>query len=45
MPTSAFTVQVITLPVNDFDRGLRFYADRLGFALHDRGFRPTPKQG
>src|SRR5262245_37274464 len=26
-----FTVEVITLPVSDVDRALRFYADRLGF--------------
>jgi catechol 2,3-dioxygenase-like lactoylglutathione lyase family enzyme len=28
-----FSVEVITLPVNDVDRALRFYVDRVGFTL------------
>jgi catechol 2,3-dioxygenase-like lactoylglutathione lyase family enzyme len=28
-----FSVEVITLPVSDIDRALRFYVDRVGFAL------------
>jgi predicted enzyme related to lactoylglutathione lyase len=28
-----FSVEVITLPVSDVDRALRFYVDRIGFAL------------
>ena len=28
-----FSVEVITLPVSDVDRALRFYVDRLGFTL------------
>ena len=28
-----FSVEVITLPVSDVDRALRFYADRVGFTL------------
>ena len=28
-----FSVEVITLPVSDVDRALRFYADRAGFTL------------
>jgi catechol 2,3-dioxygenase-like lactoylglutathione lyase family enzyme len=28
-----FSVEVITLPVSDVDRALRFYVDRVGFAL------------
>jgi catechol 2,3-dioxygenase-like lactoylglutathione lyase family enzyme len=28
-----FSVEVVTLPVNDVDRSLRFYVDRVGFTL------------
>ena len=28
-----FSIEVITLPVSDVDRALRFYVDRIGFAL------------
>ena len=28
-----FSVEVITLPVSDVERALRFYVDRLGFTL------------
>src|SRR6516164_7518862 len=28
-----FSVEVITLPVSDVDRALRFYVDRVGFTL------------
>jgi catechol 2,3-dioxygenase-like lactoylglutathione lyase family enzyme len=30
---STFSIEVITLPVGDVDRALRFYVDRVGFAL------------
>ena len=30
----ALLVEVITLPVTDVDRALRFYVDRLAFALN-----------
>jgi catechol 2,3-dioxygenase-like lactoylglutathione lyase family enzyme len=30
---TAFSVEVITLPVSDVDRALRFYVDRVGFTL------------
>lgn len=33
MPASGFAVEVITLPVSDVDRALRFYVDQVGFAL------------
>jgi catechol 2,3-dioxygenase-like lactoylglutathione lyase family enzyme len=39
MATSAFAVEVITLPVNDVDRALRFSVDQIGFAL-DVDWRP-----
>ena len=28
-----FSIEVITLPVSDVDRALRFYVDRVGFTL------------
>jgi catechol 2,3-dioxygenase-like lactoylglutathione lyase family enzyme len=31
--TPTLSVEVITLPVSDVDRALRFYADQVGFAL------------
>lgn|SRR5689334_23002958 len=35
-----FSVEVITLPVSDVDRALRFYVDRVGFTLeNDRQLR------
>ena len=33
MRTSTFSVEVITLPVSDVERALRFYVDRVGFIL------------
>jgi catechol 2,3-dioxygenase-like lactoylglutathione lyase family enzyme len=33
MRTADFSVEVITLPVGNVDRALRFYVDRVGFAL------------
>ena len=33
MRTPTFSVEVITLPVSDVERALRFYVDRLGFTL------------
>lgn len=33
MRTSTFSVEVITLPVSDVERALRFYVDQLGFNL------------
>jgi catechol 2,3-dioxygenase-like lactoylglutathione lyase family enzyme len=35
-----FSVEVITLPVSDVDRALRFYVDRIGFTL-DVDYSPT----
>lgn len=35
-----FSVEVITLPVSDVDRALRFYVDQVGFAL-DVDYAPT----
>jgi catechol 2,3-dioxygenase-like lactoylglutathione lyase family enzyme len=32
--TPTFSLEVITLPVSDVDRALRFYVDRAGFTLH-----------
>src|SRR5499433_4574646 len=31
--TPTFSVEVITLPVSDVERALRFYVDQVGFAL------------
>jgi catechol 2,3-dioxygenase-like lactoylglutathione lyase family enzyme len=38
--TSALPVEVITLPVSDVDRALRFYVDQVGFTL-DVDYAPT----
>jgi catechol 2,3-dioxygenase-like lactoylglutathione lyase family enzyme len=38
--TPRFSVEVITLPVSDVDRALRFYVDRVGFTL-DIDYAPT----
>src|SRR5262249_2551302 len=38
MPT--FSLEVITLPVNDVDRALRFYVEQVGFTL-DVDYAPT----
>jgi catechol 2,3-dioxygenase-like lactoylglutathione lyase family enzyme len=38
--TSTFSVEVITLPVSDVDRALRFYVDQAGFTL-DVDFSPN----
>jgi catechol 2,3-dioxygenase-like lactoylglutathione lyase family enzyme len=35
-----FSVEVITLPVSDVDRALRFYVDQVGFAL-DVDYAPS----
>jgi catechol 2,3-dioxygenase-like lactoylglutathione lyase family enzyme len=35
-----FSVEVITLPVSDVDRALRFYVDQIGFTL-DVDYAPT----
>lgn len=36
------TLEVITVPVADVDRALRFYVDRCGFVL-DVDYAPTPR--
>ena len=33
MRTPTFSLEVITLPVNDVDRALRFYVDQVGFII------------
>ena len=33
MKTSTFSIEVITLPVSDVERALRFYVDQVGFKL------------
>jgi catechol 2,3-dioxygenase-like lactoylglutathione lyase family enzyme len=33
METATSSVEVITLPVSNVDRGLRFYVDQVGFTL------------
>jgi catechol 2,3-dioxygenase-like lactoylglutathione lyase family enzyme len=33
MRTSTLSVEVITVPVSDVERALRFYVDRVGFML------------
>ena len=33
MSTPTFSVEVITLPVSDVDRALRFYVDQVGLTL------------
>ena len=40
MTAPALAVEVITLPVRDVDRALRFYVEQLGFAL-DVDYAPT----
>lgn len=40
MKIPTFSVEVITLPVSDVDRALRFYVDRLGFTL-DVDYAPS----
>ncbi|HET8923601.1 MAG TPA: VOC family protein [Candidatus Acidoferrum sp.] len=40
MRTPTFSVEVITLPVSDVDRALRFYVDRVGFTL-DVDYSPS----
>ena len=40
MATPTFLVEVITLPVSDVDRAMRFYVDQVGFAL-DVDYAPT----
>ena len=40
MSSPTFSVEVITLPVRDVDRALRFYVDQVGFAL-DVDYAPT----
>jgi predicted enzyme related to lactoylglutathione lyase len=37
---SAFSIEVITLPVSDVDKALRFYLDQVGFIL-DVDYRPN----
>jgi catechol 2,3-dioxygenase-like lactoylglutathione lyase family enzyme len=38
--TSTLSLEVITVPVSDVDRALRFYVDQVGFAL-DVDYRPN----
>ena len=38
--TPTFSVEVITLPVSDVERALRFYVDQVGFTL-DVDYRPN----
>jgi predicted enzyme related to lactoylglutathione lyase len=38
--TPTFSVEVITLPVSDVDRAMRFYVDQVGFTL-DVDYAPT----
>ena len=40
MKASTFSVEVITLPVSDVDRALRYYADQAGFTI-DVDYRPN----
>ena len=40
MTEPTFSVEVITLPVSDVDRALRFYVDRVGFTL-DVDYAPS----
>ena len=40
MSTPTFSVEVITLPVSDVDRALRFYVDQVGFTL-DVDYKPN----
>lgn len=34
MTTQTFSIEVITVPVSDVDRALRFYVDQVGFKLN-----------
>jgi predicted enzyme related to lactoylglutathione lyase len=40
LATPTFSVEVITLPVSDVDRAMRFYVDQVGFTL-DVDYAPT----
>ena len=40
MRTSTFSVEVITVPVSDVERALRFYVDQVGFTL-DLDYSPN----
>jgi catechol 2,3-dioxygenase-like lactoylglutathione lyase family enzyme len=40
MRTPTFSVEVVTLPVSDVERALRFYVDQVGFVL-DVDFKPN----
>ncbi len=40
MTTPMFSIEVITLPVSDVERALRFYVDQVGFTL-DIDYRPN----
>ena len=40
MSTPTYSLEVVTLPVSDVDRALRFYLDQVGFAL-DVDYAPT----
>src|SRR5262245_48863557 len=42
MRTPTFSVEVITVPVSDVERALRFYVDQVGFAL-DVDYSPNDK--
>jgi catechol 2,3-dioxygenase-like lactoylglutathione lyase family enzyme len=43
---SMFSVEVITLPVSDVERALRFYVDQVGFTLDvDRDLIPELADG
>lgn len=42
MKTLNFSVEVITLPVSDVERAVRFYVDQLGFAL-DVDYSPNDR--
>ena len=41
MTTPAFSLEVLTLPVSDVDRALRFYVEQAGFNL-DVDYAPSP---
>jgi predicted enzyme related to lactoylglutathione lyase len=41
MKTQTLSIEVITLPVSDVNRALRFYVDQAGFTL-DVDYSPTP---
>jgi hypothetical protein len=42
MAAVTLSVEVITLPVSDIERALRFYVDRVGFML-DVDYSPTTR--